>query len=301
MRKKEKAQKLQAALKELYPVVSCSLDFQTPLELLAATCLSAQCTDERVNLVTKSLFARCRTAQDYRDIPQAELEEIIRSCGFYRNKAKNLRALGLALCERHGGQVPSTIEVQTELRYGSPFQLLVAVILSAQCTDRRVNMVTPELFRRFPAPEDLAGAPVEDVLAVIKSVSYPNSKAAHLVGMAGRLVADFGGEVPSDIDSLMTLPGVGRKTANVILGTIFHDPGIVADTHCIRLSNRFGLVSSRDPLIVERELTPLIPKPERLDFCHRLIAHGRSVCLARAPRCRDCTLRDFCVYKEKNL
>ena len=211
MRKKEKAQKLQAALRELYPTVSCSLDFQTPLELLAATCLSAQCTDERVNLVTKSLFARCRTAQDYRDIPQAKLEEIIRSCGFYRNKAKNLRALGLALCERHGGQVPSTME------------------------------------------------------------------------------------------ELTALPGVGRKTANVILGTIFHDPGIVADTHCIRLSNRFGLVSSRDPLIVERELTPLIPKPERLDFCHRLIAHGRSVCLARAPRCRDCTLRDFCVYKEKNL
>lgn len=190
-------------------------------------------------------------------------------------------------------------EVQTELRYGSPFQLLVAVILSAQCTDRRVNMVTPELFRRFPAPEDLAGAPVEDVLAVIKSVSYPNSKAAHLVGMAGRLVADFGGEVPSDIDSLMTLPGVGRKTANVLASVIYDKPVIAVDTHVFRVSHRMGLSDGKTVDAVEKELEAHIPESLRARAHHWLILHGRYICAARKPKCGECTLQDWCRDYEK--
>ena len=187
-------------------------------------------------------------------------------------------------------------EVQTELRYGTPFQLLVAVILSAQCTDRRVNMVTPELFRRFPAPEDLAGAPVEDVLAVIKSVSYPNSKAAHLVGMAGRLVADFGGEVPSDIDSLMTLPGVGRKTANVLASVIYDKPVIAVDTHVFRVAHRLGLSDGKTPEAVEQELEANIAESLRPIAHHWLILHGRYICKARTPLCEKCALKSFCEY-----
>ena len=169
-------------------------------------------------------------------------------------------------------------EVQTELRYGSPFQLLVAVILSAQCTDRRVNMVTPELFRRFPAPEDLAGAPVEDVLAVIKSVSYPNSKAAHLVGMAGRLVADFGGEVPS---------------------VIYDKPVIAVDTHVFRVSHRMGLSDGKTVDAVEKELEAHIPESLRARAHHWLILHGRYICAARKPKCGECPLQDWCRDYEK--
>lgn len=208
MTKKQKAKELIARLAQLYPDAKCSLDFENELELIAATCLSAQCTDERVNIVTKDLFAKYKTAEDYRDADPAEVEQIIRSCGFYKNKAKNLIGLGRVLCEKFGGRVPGTME------------------------------------------------------------------------------------------ELLELPGVGRKTANLVLGVVYNDQGIVADTHCIRLANRFGLSDSTDPVIVERQLSALIPKEERLMFCHRLIYHGRAVCNARKPDCENCTLCDLCSLQK---
>jgi endonuclease-3 len=208
MTKKQKAKELIGRLAELYPDAKCSLDFTNELELVAATCLSAQCTDERVNIVTKDLFAKYKTAADYRDADLAQVEEIIRSCGFYKNKAKNLIGLGRVLCEKFGGKVPGTME------------------------------------------------------------------------------------------ELLELPGVGRKTANLVLGVVYNDQGIVADTHCIRLANRFGLTKSDDPVVVERELSALIPKDERLMFCHRLIYHGRAVCQARKPACETCTLFDLCSLQK---
>ncbi len=208
MTKKQKATALITRLAGLYPDARCSLDFSNELELVAATCLSAQCTDERVNIVTKELFAKYKTAQDYRDADVKDVETIIRSCGFYKNKAKNLIGLGRVLCEKFDGQVPDSME------------------------------------------------------------------------------------------KLLQLPGVGRKTANLVLGVVYNDQGIVADTHCIRLANRFGLTGSTDPVIVERELSALIPKEERLMFCHRLIYHGRAVCNARKPDCAACRLSDLCAVQK---
>lgn len=208
MTKKQKAKELIGRLAALYPDAKCSLDFENELELVAATCLSAQCTDERVNIVTRDLFAKYKTAEDYRDADVGEVEAIIRSCGFYKNKARNLIGLGRVLCERFGGRVPGTME------------------------------------------------------------------------------------------ELLELPGVGRKTANLVLGVVYNDQGIVADTHCIRLANRFGLTESDDPVIVERELSALIPKNERLMFCHRLIYHGRAVCRARKPDCENCTLCELCSLQK---
>lgn len=208
MTKKQKAKELIERLAQLYPDAKCSLDFENELQLVAATCLSAQCTDERVNIVTKDLFAKYKTAEDYRDADVSEVEEIIRSCGFYKNKAKNLIGLGRVLCEK------------------------------------------------------------------------------------------FNGIVPNSMEKLLELPGVGRKTANLVLGIVYNDQGIVADTHCIRLANRFGLTKSNDPLVVERELSALIPKDERLMFCHRLIYHGRAVCNARKPDCQRCTLREYCQWEK---
>ncbi len=208
MTKKQKAKELITRLAGLYPDAKCSLHFSNELELVAATCLSAQCTDERVNIVTKELFAKYKTAEDYRDADVNDVENIIRSCGFYKNKAKNLIGLGRVLCEKFDGRVPDTME------------------------------------------------------------------------------------------KLLELPGVGRKTANLVLGVVYNDQGIVADTHCIRLANRFGLTGSTDPVIVERELSALIPKEERLMFCHRLIYHGRAVCNARKPDCADCRLSDLCAIQK---
>ncbi len=208
MTKKQKAKELIERLAQLYPDAKCSLDFENELQLVAATCLSAQCTDERVNIVTKDLFAKYKTAEDYRDADVSEVEEIIRSCGFYKNKAKNLIGLGRVLCEK------------------------------------------------------------------------------------------FNGIVPNSMEKLLELPGVGRKTANLVLGVVYNDQGIVADTHCIRLANRFGLTKSNDPLVVERELSALIPKDQRLMFCHRLIYHGRAVCNARKPDCQRCTLREYCLWEK---
>ena len=192
-------------------------------------------------------------------------------------------------------------EPETELHYESPFQLLVAVILSAQCTDKRVNMVTPELFRRFPSPDDLAAASVAEVLAVIKSISYPNSKASHLVGMARKLIDEYAGVVPADIDSLMTLPGVGRKTANVLASIIYDKPVIAVDTHVFLVSHRMGLSDGKTVKKVEKELEEHIPEDLRAKAHHWLILHGRYRCTAKNPKCGECPLRDWCRdYEQKH-
>ena len=182
----------------------------------------------------------------------------------------------------------------TELHYTNPFQLLVAVILSAQCTDRRVNLVTPPLFERFPTPELLAAASFDDVWPYVRSVSYPNAKTRHLIAMAQKLLADFGGEVPSDIDTLMTLPGVGRKTANVIASVVYDKPVIAVDTHVFRVSHRLGLSDGKTPFAVEQDLERYIPVDLRARSHHWLILHGRYTCTARAPKCASCGLADWC-------
>ena len=186
---------------------------------------------------------------------------------------------------------------ETELQYDSPYQLLVAVILSAQCTDKRVNMITPALFEAYPTPEALAAASQEDIFRYIKSCSYPNNKARSLSGMARKLVEDFGGKVPSDMDSLLSLPGVGRKTANVILAVIFNRAAMAVDTHVFRVSERLGLTTgSRNPLQTEKELCRYIPADIIPLAHHWLILHGRYVCKARRPECLDCGLREICRY-----
>ena len=189
---------------------------------------------------------------------------------------------------------------ETELHYETPFQLLVAVILSAQCTDKRVNMVTPALFRAYPDAEAMAAASSDDIFQYIKSVSYPNNKSRHLVGMAQRLLSDFGGVVPCDVDDLQRLPGVGRKTANVIAAVVFDQPAMPVDTHVFRVSNRIGLThNSKTPLETERELVKHIP-PEKIPTAHHwLILHGRYVCQARKPHCGECGISDLCAYYAK--
>ena len=185
---------------------------------------------------------------------------------------------------------------KSELSFDSPFQLLVAVILSAQCTDKRVNMVTPALFEAYPDAASMAAASTEDILALIKSISYPNSKAAHLKGMAEKLVADFGGQVPSDRDELRTLPGVGLKTANVVTSIVFDNPVIAVDTHVFRVAHRLGLSDAKTPEKVSAELEKNIPVQLRATAHHWLILHGRYICTARAPKCSTCGLKDFCRY-----
>lgn len=190
--------------------------------------------------------------------------------------------------------------VQSELVFSDPFQLIVSVILSAQCTDKRVNMVTPELFRRYPDARALAAASEEDILDCIRSVSYPNSKARHLKAMASKLLSDFDGQVPSTVEQLMTLPGVGRKTANVVASIVYDEPVIAVDTHVFRVSHRLGLSSGKTPYDVERDLEKHIARSDRPTAHHWLILHGRYVCTARAPKCGDCGLKDFCVYFARN-
>ncbi|MGV3602107.1 MAG: endonuclease III [Dyadobacter fermentans] len=194
-------------------------------------------------------------------------------------------------------------EPETELHYSSPYELLVAVILSAQCTDKRVNMVTPKLFERFPDPESLAASNAEEVFTYIRSISYPNNKAKHLVGMARMLVEQFHSEVPSTVEDLQKMPGVGRKTANVIASVIFSMPAMAVDTHVFRVSRRLGLVpmTAKTPLAVERELVTHIPKHLIHKAHHWLILHGRYVCTARNPQCFQCPLSPFCRYFEKNV
>ena len=186
--------------------------------------------------------------------------------------------------------------VDTELQYGSVFQLLVAVILSAQCTDKRVNQVTPELFRRFPDAQSMARVGEDEVFEYNKSVSYPNSKARHLVAMSQQLVEQYGGEVPSDMDALLTLPGVGRKTANVIQAVAFGQAKMAVDTHVFRVSHRLGLVppSANTPLKVERELMKNIPEEDIPRAHHWLLLHGRFVCTSQRPHCAKCELEPLC-------
>ena len=189
---------------------------------------------------------------------------------------------------------------ETELHYQNPYQLLVAVILSAQCTDKRVNMITPPLFEAFPTPEVMAASSSDEIFTYIRSCSYPNNKAKSLVGMAKKLVSDFGGEVPTDIDLLLTIPGVGRKTANVMLAVAFDQPAMPVDTHVFRVANRIGLTrNSKTPLETERELVKHIPAPLLSKAHHWLILHGRYVCVARKPKCESCGLREWCSYYTK--
>ena len=185
---------------------------------------------------------------------------------------------------------------ETELHYDDPFQLLVAVILSAQCTDKRVNLITPPLFRDYPTPEAMASATPEVIYEYIRSVSYPNNKARHLVGAAQMLVRDYGGQVPDTLEELVKLPGVGRKTANVVQSVVFHKATMAVDTHVFRVSHRIGLVppSCTTPLATERELVKNIPEPLIPKAHHWLILHGRYVCTARNPKCTECGLNGIC-------
>ena len=189
---------------------------------------------------------------------------------------------------------------ETELEYTNPYELMVAVILSAQCTDKRVNLITPNFFRRFPTIESLAVASQEDVFEIIRSCSYPNNKAGHLL-KASRMVVDrFGGQLPQEIEELMTIPGIGRKTANVIASVAFRKQALAVDTHVHRVSARLGLTrGARTPLETEKQLTSHID-PELYGIAHHwLILHGRYVCQARKPKCPECGLRTFCAYKSK--
>jgi endonuclease-3 len=189
---------------------------------------------------------------------------------------------------------------ETELVYSSPYELMVSVILSAQCTDKRVNMITPSFFNRFANVETLAVARQEEVFELIKSCSYPNNKARHLIGMAGMIVKNHGGEIPSDVYELQKLPGVGRKTANVIASVVFNQPKMAVDTHVHRVAARLGLTEgARTPLQTELQLIRHIPEDKIPIAHHWLILHGRYICQARKPKCGECGLNTYCKYFEK--
>ncbi len=204
----------------------------------------------------------------------------------------------MTLKERYG-QIIAYFEANApdagpELHFHSTYQLLVAVMLSAQCTDRRVNMTTPAFFAAFPDPGSLSRAGFEEVLSLIKSISYPNSKARHLIGMAQKIVSDFGGEVPTGVEALMSLPGVGRKTANVVASVIWGEPVIAVDTHVFRVARRLGLSRGKTPTEVEKDLERHIPARLRPAAHHWLILHGRYTCTARKPKCEGCPLALNC-------
>lgn len=192
-------------------------------------------------------------------------------------------------------------EVTTELNYKTPYQLIVAVILSAQCTDKRVNIITPEFFNHFPDIQTLAGAETEEIYSYIKSCSYPNNKAKHLSGMAKTLVNEFKGIIPSDTKTLQKLPGVGRKTANVIASVLFDIPAMAVDTHVFRVSARIGLTkNARTPLEAEKQLTANIPE-DKINLAHHwLILHGRYICKSRKPDCINCNLKEICIYYSRS-
>jgi len=191
-------------------------------------------------------------------------------------------------------------DAQTELNYRNPYELLVAVILSAQCTDKRINQVTPALFDRFPNAESLAASDPDEVFTYIRSVSYPNNKAKHLVGMAQKLVSDFDSVVPQSVEDLQKLPGVGRKTANVIASVVYNAPAIAVDTHVFRVANRIGLTdNAKTPLAVEKQLVKYLPKDTLAIAHHWLILHGRYICVARRPKCEICPITWMCKYYEK--
>ena len=192
-------------------------------------------------------------------------------------------------------------QAETELIYDDPYELLVAVILSAQCTDKRVNITTPAIFEKYPDVESLSKASFEELFPFIKSISYPNNKTKHLIGMAKKVVEEFNGKIPMTVEELMQLPGVGRKTANVITSVIDHQPNMAVDTHVFRVSKRIGLVSqtASTPLAIEKELIKNIPVGLIHKAHHWLILHGRYVCVARAPKCEQCGLRPVCKYYQQ--
>ena len=193
-------------------------------------------------------------------------------------------------------------DAQTELHYTDPYELLVAVILSAQCTDKRVNMVTPALFEKFPSAEILAKAEFEDVEPLVRSISFANNKTRHLIGMAKMLMEKFHGEVPDNMEDLELLPGVGRKTANVIVSVVFHKPGMAVDTHVFRVSARIGLtVNAKTPLQTEQQLVANIPQDLLAIAHHWLILHGRYVCVARRPKCEVCGLKEVCKFYKTDM
>lgn len=193
-------------------------------------------------------------------------------------------------------------DAETELAYSNPYELLVAVILSAQCTDKRINMVTPALFHDFPTVQHLATATAEDILPFIRSISYPNNKAKHLAGMSRMVVDKFNGQIPSTIDELTQLPGVGRKTANVIASVVFMQPALAVDTHVFRVSARIGLTKdATTPLATEKQLMKYIPEQLVAIFHHWLILHGRYICIARTPKCEACPLTSACSFHKKNF
>lgn len=185
-------------------------------------------------------------------------------------------------------------EAICSLNASNPFELLVATRLSAQCTDARVNIVTPALFEKYKTLEDYANADLEDVENLIKSCGFFRTKASDIIGMAQKIISDFNSIVPDNIEDLTSLPGVGRKTANLICGDVYHKPAVVADTHLIRITNRLGLVETKDPKKVETELKKILPPEESNDFCHRVVLHGRAVCVARKANCDICSMKDFC-------
>jgi endonuclease-3 len=194
-------------------------------------------------------------------------------------------------------------EPKTELAYRNPYELIVAVVLSAQCTDKRVNLVMPALLEQFPTAAELGAASAEDIFPFIRSVSYPNNKAKHLAGLGRLLTEEFGGEVPSTIEELQRLPGVGRKTANVVVSVIYNQPAMAVDTHVFRVSHRLGLVpkTATTPLAVEKALIKYIPQEVVPKAHHWLILHGRYICVARSPKCSICPLTDFCAYYAKEV
>ena len=189
---------------------------------------------------------------------------------------------------------------ETELAYTDPYELIVAVILSAQCTDKRVNLTTPAFFHQFPDPETLSAASPEQVYPIIKSISYPNNKSKHLVGMAKMLVNEFNGKVPSEVDELTKLPGVGRKTANVIASVVYDKPALAVDTHVFRVAARIGLTTNaKNPLQTEKQLVKHLSDEIIPVFHHWLILHGRYICIARRPKCEQCGLTEVCKYYQK--
>jgi endonuclease-3 len=194
-------------------------------------------------------------------------------------------------------------EAETELHYNSPFELLVSVVLSAQCTDKRVNMVTPELFADFPTAEKMMLSDFDELFPYIRSISYPNNKTKHLLGLSKMLVENYGGEIPEQREELVKLPGVGRKTANVIASVLFNQPAMAVDTHVFRVSKRLGLVTqtAKTPLEVEKQLIKHIPEQYVHVAHHWLILHGRYTCLARKPKCDECKITYLCKWWEKNV
>lgn len=207
-------------------------------------------------------------------------------------KKPNVAAIAAKVVQHLANDYP---DVTCALENESAFELLIATILSAQCTDERVNMVTPELFRRWPTPEKMAAAPIEQLEKVIHSTGFYRNKAKNIKACSRDLADTYGGEVPRDIEAMVTLPGVGRKTANVVLGTCYGmATGVVVDTHVTRISNRLGLTKHTDATKIERDLMELVPQDQWVDFAHRMIHHGRRICMARKPKCDECSMRGFC-------